>query len=49
MKDHEMIEEISNRLLSIQNKFSNLGEPLINNKDIGKIIRVMLRRPCWEA
>jgi hypothetical protein len=49
MKDFEKIEEIYNRLLSIQNKFSDLGEHLMNNKIIGKILRVMLRRPQWEA
>jgi gag-polypeptide of LTR copia-type len=37
MEDHESIEEMYNRLLSIQNEFSNLGEPLTNNNVIGKI------------
>jgi gag-polypeptide of LTR copia-type len=49
MEDHESIEEMYNRLLSIQNEFSDLGEPLTNNKVVGKILRVMLRRPRWEA
>jgi gag-polypeptide of LTR copia-type len=49
MEDHESIEETYNRLLSIQNEFSDLGEPLINNKVVGKILRVILRRPRWEA
>jgi phosphoribosylformylglycinamidine (FGAM) synthase PurS component len=49
MKYHETIEEMCNHLLSIQNEFSDLDEPLINNKVVGKILRVMLRRPCWEA
>jgi hypothetical protein len=49
MKDHESIEEMYNRLLSIQNEFSDLGEPLTNNKVVGKILRVMLRRPRWKA
>jgi gag-polypeptide of LTR copia-type len=49
MEDHESIEEIYNRLLSIQNKFSDLDEPLTNNKVIGKILRVILRMPRWEA
>jgi hypothetical protein len=48
MEDHESIEEIYNRLLSIQNKFLNLGEPLTNNIVIGKILRVVLRKPRWE-
>jgi hypothetical protein len=29
--------------------FSDLGEALMNNKVIGKILRVMLRRSRWEA
>jgi gag-polypeptide of LTR copia-type len=45
MKDHESIEEMYNRLLSIQNEFSDLGEHLTNNKVVGKILRVMLRMP----
>jgi gag-polypeptide of LTR copia-type len=49
MEDHESIEEMYNRLLSIQNEFSDLDEPLTNNKVIGKILRVMLQRPRWEA
>jgi gag-polypeptide of LTR copia-type len=32
MDDHEIIEEMYNHLLSIQNEFSDLGEPLTNNK-----------------
>jgi gag-polypeptide of LTR copia-type len=42
MEGHESIEEMYNRLLSIQNEFSYLGEPLTNNKVVGKILRVML-------
>jgi gag-polypeptide of LTR copia-type len=38
IEDHESIEEMYNRLLSIQNEFSNLGEPLRNNKVVGKIL-----------
>jgi gag-polypeptide of LTR copia-type len=49
MEDHESIEEMYNRLLSIQNEFSDLGEPLTNNKVVGKILRVMLRMPRWKA
>jgi hypothetical protein len=44
MEDHELIEEIYNSLLSIQNEFSDLDESLTNNKVIGKILRVVLRR-----
>jgi hypothetical protein len=42
MKDHESIEEIYNKLLSIQNEFSKLSEHLTNNKVIDKILSVML-------
>jgi hypothetical protein len=42
MEDHESIEEMYNRLLSIQNEFSDLDEPLTNNKVVAKILRVML-------
>jgi gag-polypeptide of LTR copia-type len=49
MKDHKSIEEMYNRLLSIQNEFSDLGESLINNKVIDKILKVMLRMSRWEA
>jgi gag-polypeptide of LTR copia-type len=45
MEDHESIEEMYNRLLSIQNEFSDLGESLTNNKVVDKILRVILRRP----
>jgi gag-polypeptide of LTR copia-type len=49
MEDHELIEEMYNRLLSIKNEFSDLGESLTNNKAVGKILMVTLRRPRWEA
>jgi gag-polypeptide of LTR copia-type len=45
MEDHESIEEMHNKLISIQNEFSDLGESLTNNKVVGKILRVMLQRP----
>jgi hypothetical protein len=38
-----------NRLLSIQKEFLDLDEPLINNKIVRKILRVMLRRPRLKA
>jgi gag-polypeptide of LTR copia-type len=41
MEDHESIEQMYNRLLSIQNEFSDLGESLTNNKVIDKILRVL--------
>jgi hypothetical protein len=49
MEVHESIKEIYNRLSFIQNEFSDLSEPLTNNKVVGKILRVILRRPRWEA
>jgi hypothetical protein len=36
------------RLMLIQNKFIELGELLSNNKFIGKLLCVLLRRPRWE-
>jgi gag-polypeptide of LTR copia-type len=36
MEVHESIEEMYNRLPFIQNEFSDLGEPLTNNKVVGK-------------
>ena len=47
--DKESIEDIYTRLMVIQNEFSDLGEPLSNNKIVGKLLRAMMRRPKWEA
>ena len=33
----------------MQNEFVELGEPISNNKVVGKILRVMLRRSRWES
>jgi gag-polypeptide of LTR copia-type len=49
IEDHESIEKIYNKLLYIQNEFSDLDEPLTNNKVIGTMLRVMLRKSRWEA
>jgi gag-polypeptide of LTR copia-type len=49
MKDHKIIEEIYNCLMTIQNNFSDFEEPLTYNKVVIKIFRVMLQRPQWEA
>jgi hypothetical protein len=49
MKDHKPIKEMYDHLLLIQNEFSDLAEALTNNKVVGKILMVILRRPRWEA
>jgi gag-polypeptide of LTR copia-type len=49
LEDGEILENIYNRLIHIQNKFSELGETLSNRKVIGKLLRVMLRKPKWEG
>jgi hypothetical protein len=41
MEDHKTIEEIYNRLLSIQNEFLDLGELLTNNMVVDEILKVM--------
>ena len=43
--DNESINDMYNRMLQIQNEFIELGEPISNNKVVGKILRVMLRKP----
>jgi hypothetical protein len=45
IENNEIIEEVYNYLMSIQNEFLNLSKPLMNNKVVGKILRVMFRRP----
>ena len=47
--DKESVEDIYTRLMIIQNEFSDLGEPLSNNKIVGKLLRAMMGRPRWEA
>ena len=47
--DHESMEEIYSRLMEIQNQFCELGEPLTNNKLVGKLLRAMMKRPRWES
>ena len=41
----ETVEDTDNRLLQIQHEFIELGQPLSNNKIVGKLLRVMLRKP----
>jgi hypothetical protein len=38
-----------NRLIRIQNKFSELGETISNRKVIGKLLHVILKKPRWEG
>lgn len=49
VEDGESIEDMYNRLMLIQNEFIELGEPLSNDKIVGKLLRVMLRKPRWEG
>ena len=49
LEDGETIEDMYNRLMRIQNEFIELGEPLSNDKIVGKLLRVMLRKPRWEG
>jgi uncharacterized protein with GYD domain len=42
MEGCETIKEMYNRLMAIQDEFSDLGKPLINNKVLDKILRMML-------
>ena len=39
------IEDTYNRFLQIQNEFIELGQPLSNNKIVGKLLRTMRRKP----
>ena len=49
VQDGESIENMYNRLMHIQNEFTELGEPLSNNKIVGKLLRVMLMRDRWSG
>jgi cbb3-type cytochrome oxidase subunit 1 len=35
--------------MHILNKFDEVGESLFNSKTVGKIFRVMMRKPRWES
>jgi glucose-6-phosphate 1-dehydrogenase len=48
IEDGETLEDIYTRLMHIQNKFIELGEPLSNDKLAEKLLRVLLRKPMWE-
>ena len=45
----ESIDDMYSRLMGIQNEFINYGEPLSNNKIVGKLLREIMKRPRWEA
>ena len=49
VKDGETVEDMYNRLMHIQNEFVELGEPLSNDKIVGKLLRIMLGRSKWEG
>ncbi|KAF3320262.1 gag-polypeptide of LTR copia-type [Carex littledalei] len=42
IENGENVEDMYNRLMHIQNEFIELGEPLSNDKIVGKLLRVML-------
>jgi gag-polypeptide of LTR copia-type len=48
IQEGESIENMYSRLMHILNEFDEVGESLSNSKIIGKIFRVMMRRPRWE-
>jgi hypothetical protein len=49
IEDDETLEDMYTRLIHIQNKFIELGEPLSSDKLEGKSLRVLLRKPRWEG
>lgn len=49
VEDGESIEDMYVRLMHIQSEYIELGESLSNNKVVRKLLRVVLRRPRWEA
>ena len=49
VEENKSIEDLYTRLMYIQNEFIDLGEPLSNNKIVGKLLRAVMRRPRWEA
>jgi gag-polypeptide of LTR copia-type len=49
IQEGESIENIYSRLMNILNEFDEVGESLSNSKIVGKIFKVMMRRPRWES
>jgi hypothetical protein len=49
IQEGESIENMYSRLMHILNEFDEVGESLSNSKIVGKIFRVMMRRPRWES
>jgi gag-polypeptide of LTR copia-type len=49
LEDVETLENMYNKLIHIQNEFSELEETLSNGKIIEKLLRVMLMKPRWEG
>jgi hypothetical protein len=44
LEDRETFENMYNRLIHIQNEFYEFGETLSNEKVVGKLLRVILRK-----
>jgi gag-polypeptide of LTR copia-type len=49
IQEGESIENMYSRIMHILNEFDEFGESLSNTKIVGKIFRVMMRRPKWES
>jgi hypothetical protein len=49
IQEGESIENMYSRLMYILNEFDQVGESLSNCKIVGKIFKVMMRRPRWES
>jgi gag-polypeptide of LTR copia-type len=49
IQEGESIENMYSKLMYILNEFNDVGESLSNSKIVGKIFRVMMRKPRWES
>lgn len=49
LRKDETVDKMYSKLTAMRREFIELGEPLSNNKIVGKMLRVMFRRPRWES
>ena len=49
VEDGESIDDMYSRLMSIQNEFFNIGEPLDDERIVEKMLRALMWEPRWEA
>ena len=49
VEDGESIDDMYSRLMSIQNEFFNIDEPLDDERIVEKMLRALLCEPRWEA